>query len=101
MSYEKEYLEIGGAYYIIDLNTMSNFVGFTNEITKEGSGEKINEKQIDISKYEMIKLMSEVIFTNNEIIDDKMGISGLHTLSMPYKLAFNSLLYHNILKEVE
>ena len=101
MGYGKEYLEIGGAYYIIDLNTMSNFVGFTNEIIKEGTDKKIDEKQIDISKYEMVKLMAEVIFTNNELIDDKMGITDLHSLSTPYKLAFNSLLYHNILKEVE
>ena len=101
MRYDNEYLEIGGSYYIIDLHELSRFVGFTLETIKEGTNEKIDEKQIDISKYEMAKLMVEVIFTNNEVVDNKMGMAGLNDLSIPYKLAFNSLLYHNILKEVE
>ena len=100
MSYEKEYLEIGGGYYIVDLEGLSKFVGLTIETTKEGEDEKTYEKQIDVSRYEMVKFMLEIILTDTEEIDNKMGIAGLHSLSTPFKLAFNSLLHHNILKEV-
>ena len=100
MPYEKEYLEIGGGYYVVDLESLSKFVGLTIETTEQGEDEKTYEKQIDVSRYEMVKFMLEVIFTDNEEIDNKLGISGLHSLSTPFKLAFNSLLHHNILKEV-
>jgi len=101
MPYEKEYLEIGGGYYIIDLEGLSRFVGLTIETTKEGEDDKTYEKQIDVSRYELVKFMIEIIFAENEEIDNKLGMAGLHSLSTPFKLAFNSLLHHNILKEVE
>jgi|19_taG_2_1085344.scaffolds.fasta_scaffold03282_5 hypothetical protein len=100
MSYEKEYLEIAGGYYTIDLIELSSFVGLTVKADKEGDKEIEYEKQIDVSKYEMTKLMLEIIFSNSEDMDNKMGIAGLESLSTSYKLAFNTLLYHNILKEV-
>ena len=99
MSYEKEYLEIAGGYYTIDLVLLSEFVGLTIK-AKEDEVEQAYEKQIDVSKYEMTKFMLEIIFTNGDEIDDKMGITGLGSLPSSYKLAFNTLLYHNILKEV-
>lgn len=101
MSYTKEYLEIGNGYYIIDLESLSTFVGLTIETTKEGEEDKTYEKQIDVSRYEMVKFMLEIIFAENEEIDNKMGMAGLHSSSTSFKLAFNSLLHHNILKEVE
>ena len=99
MSYEKEYLEIAGGYYTIDLFILSDFVGLTVKVNDDEE-EQSYEKQIDVSKYEMTKLMLEIIFSNGEEVDDKMGIAGLGNLPTSYKLAFNTLLYHNILKEV-
>lgn len=100
MSYEKEYLEIAGGYYTIDLVELSSFVGLTVKADKEGDKEIEYEKQIDVSKYEMTKFMVDIIFSNGEEMDNKMGIAGLESLSTSYKIAFNTLLYHNILKEV-
>jgi len=36
----------------------------------------------------------------NEIIDDKMGIMGLNSLPIPFKLSFNTLLMKGIIKEL-
>lgn len=100
MSYEKEYLEIAGGYYTIDLIKLAEFVGLTIESGDEDEEAKQYEKQIDVSKYEMTKFMLEIVFSSGDEIDDKMGIAGLNSLPTSYKLAFNTLLYHNILKEV-
>jgi len=100
MSYEKEYLEIAGGYYTIDLVVLSEFVGLTVKAKEDEEEEQSYEKQIDVSKYEMTKFMLEIVFTNGDEIDDKMGITGLSNLPTSYKMAFNTLLYHNILKEV-
>ena len=48
----------------------------------------------------MSKFMLEIVFSSGDEIDDKMGITALNSLPTSYKLAFNTLLYHNILKEV-
>jgi len=100
MGYEKEYLEIAGGYYTIDLVELSSFVGLTVKADIDGDKEIEYEKQIDVSKYEMTKFMVDIIFSNGEEMDNKMGIAGLESLSTSYKIAFNTLLYHNILKEV-
>ena len=99
MSYDKEYLEIAGGCYVVDLIEFSTFVGLTIKIGKDDNEEIEHEKQIDVSKYEMTKFMLEIIFSNGDEVDDKMGIAGLENLPTSYKIAFNTLLYHNILKE--
>ena len=101
MSYEKEYLEIAGVSYTIDLIKLADFVGLTVECENSDEEGKHYEKQIDVSRYEMSKFMLEIVFSNGDEVDDKMGITGLNNLPTSYKLAFNTLLYHNILKEVE
>lgn len=58
--------------------------------------------QIDISKWEILKLMLEVIMSNQNEVDDKLGMTGLNNgTSIPFKLAFNTLLRYDILKEEE
>tara|TARA_Y100001937_G_C7052502_1_gene299820 strand:- start:677 stop:979 length:303 start_codon:yes stop_codon:yes gene_type:complete len=100
MSYEKEYLEIAGVSYTIDLVALADFVGLTVKSEEDEEEEVKYEKQIDVSRYEMSKFMLEIVFSSGDEIDDKMGITALNSLPTSYKLAFNTLLYHNILKEV-
>ena len=50
------------------------------------------EMRINIIKFEMVKLLLETVLSENEIMDDKLGIKSSSNTSIPFKLAFNSLL---------
>ena len=56
--------------------------------------------QIDVAKFEMYRDFIGTLLHCNEIIDDKMGIMGLNSLPIPFKLSFNTLLIKGIIKEL-
>jgi hypothetical protein len=55
---------------------------------------------ISIIKYETIKLMLEIIMDEPEEIDEQLGAKGTNNLSIPFKLAFNTLLYKKLLNKI-
>jgi hypothetical protein len=58
--------------------------------------------QVDISKWEVLRLMMECVMNTNTEIDDKLGMAGLNNdASIPFKIAFNTLLKYNIIQEEE
>ena len=110
-------LEIGGEEYYFDLEKMSQFVRFDTEedIVDDVLGSTLEEKKeedvvnvdfinndpsqmIDITKWEMIRSMTETLLTDQSIVDDRMGMKALNELSIPVKLSFNTLIKHNIIK---
>jgi hypothetical protein len=56
-----------------------------------------NEQQIKFVKYEMVKMMMEVLMTEREDADEMLGNKS--AVSIPFKLSFNTLLNENILKK--
>jgi hypothetical protein len=48
--------------------------------------------RINIIKFEMVKMLLETVLSENEIMDDKLGMKSSSNTSIPFKLAFNSLL---------
>jgi hypothetical protein len=40
----------------------------------------------------MVKFLLETVLSENEIMDDKLGMKSSTNTSIPFKLAFNSLL---------
>ncbi len=54
---------------------------------------------INAPKYEILRLMVDVLLTQNEEVDTEMGIYGLNKASIPFKIAYNTLINYNILKE--
>ena len=64
--------------------------------------EQNNGIQVDISKWEILRLMIDAIMNTNPDVDDKLGMAGLNNnSSIPFKIAFNTLLKYNILQEEE
>ena len=115
-------LEIGGIEYSIDLVALDNLI--TNQesikkkkITEVETKEILDEKgeligserftkkydsirEIDMAKYETIRVLLEVILSTQDEIDDELGVDrGLGKLSLPFKLSFNTLLEYGIIKE--
>lgn len=61
------------------------------------------EKQIDAIKYDLITHMLEIILnTPSEEVDDSLGADrGLAKQPISFKIAFNTLQFYHILKQLE
>lgn len=72
------------------------------EITTEKTSEDKFAQHISVVKFETIKMMLEVVLTEREEIDDNLGIRAgtSKSLSIPFKIAFNTLLRHGIIKYI-
>lgn len=60
--------------------------------------ELFNEQQISLTRYETFKSLIDVILTEREDIDEGLGIRGAKDLTVPFRIAFNTLLINNIIK---
>ena len=88
-------LDILGEKYYIDLDALDKFISYSVNIPTGAT-----EQHISIAKYEGIKLMIESIFNEENEIDENMGIHHAKNLTIPFRLAFNTLLRHEILKHL-
>jgi len=86
-------LKLFNEHYYIDMNEIEDFVNLEIVTLSGGS----NEQQIKFVKYEMVKMMMEVLMTEREDADEMLGNKS--AVSIPFKLAFNTLLNENILKK--
>ena len=85
-------LKLFNEYYYVDIDAIEEFVNL--EITPMSGG--TNEQQIKYVKYEMIKMMMEVLMTEREDIDENLGHKS--SVTIPFKLAFKTLLNEQIIK---
>jgi hypothetical protein len=81
---------IFGENYYIDIDKVEKEVEMANS-----SG----ESQIHLVKYELIKTMIEVLITESEPVDEKMGPTNSE-LTIPFKISFNSLVMKNIINKI-
>lgn len=105
-------LEIGGKELYLDIDRLSEIVRIEQEpiplTVNEGEDDvEIEEPlpdtgslHIDVTKYEMYREMIVAIMMYTEVVDNKMGIAALNSTTIPFKIAFNTLLMKGILKEL-
>jgi hypothetical protein len=105
-------LEIGGKELYIDVEKLSEIVriepsvkiekNLNVEEDSENDDNLLDESvvQIDVTKYELYREMIGTLLSYNEEIDDKMGKVALNKTSVPFKLAYNTLLMKGIIKEL-
>ena len=84
-----------GEHYFLDIDEIDNYIQVKSEIPLSGS---TNENHISIVKYETIKLMLDILMDEHEEVDEVLGSKGSNSLSIPFKLAFNTLLSKKIIK---
>lgn len=82
--------------YYLDLDEIDKYIQFTPSETHTGT---TGENHISVVKYETIKLMLEVVMDEHEDIDETLGLKSATGLSIPFRLAFNTLLSKNLLKK--
>jgi hypothetical protein len=86
-------LKLFNEHYYIDLDKIEECVNL--EIVTV-SGDSL-EQQVKFVKYDMIKMMMEVLMTERDEADEMLGHKS--SVSIPFKLSFNTLLNENIIKK--
>lgn len=82
-------LKILGQEYFLDLDKIESYINIPNP--SGGS-----ENHISVVKYEMVKMMIEILITEHENIDESLGEKSSE-ISIPFKIAFNTLSNKHLL----
>jgi hypothetical protein len=93
-------LDFLGDKYYIDVNELEIQVSMVNSKLPLISGETENEQQISVTRYDTFKSLIEVVLTEREELDENLGIHSAKNLTIPFKIAFNTLLMNKIIKKL-
>jgi len=91
--------------YYVDIDMIDEYVQIKvpveNNEDMEGMeiSEPKEEAQIHSVKYELIKNLLETVLTESHEVDEKMGPNNSE-LTIPFKIAFNSLLMKKIINKL-
>jgi len=98
-------LKILNEEYFLDFDRIEEYINIPkSKEVNDDDAEEVDEdlddatQQISIVKYEMIKMMIDVILSEGGEVDEVMGTRSSE-LTIPFKLAFNSLLNKKILNK--
>jgi hypothetical protein len=95
-------VEYFGKNYYIDLDGITDKCRTTNTLKsseEETEGEDEGSLEINIFKYEIIKMCLERILGEYEEVDEEMGVFAQKNTSTSFKIAFNTLIKYKILIE--
>jgi hypothetical protein len=81
-------------HYYVDLDQIEEYLDMS-DIDSDPSDKNISEIKINVIRYEMVKMLLETVLTETEIPDEKLGMKT--QLTIPFTLAFNSLLNKKII----
>ena len=90
-------VELFGKNYYIDLDGITEKCRTGNKIETEDTDEDTLE--INIFKYEIIKMCLERVLGEVDEPDDELGAFGKNTATTSFKIAFNTLIKYKILIE--
>ena len=84
-------IKVLGENYYIDLDKVEEFLDMSDQYPDdETSGN--TETRINIIKFEMVKMLMGTVLTEHEEIDEQLGMKSRSNTSIPFRIAFNSLL---------
>ena len=86
-------LSIAGAHFYLDFEELEQ------KKSKDEEGDPIGGYEINAPRYEILRMMIDTLLTSIEELDEDMGTYSLKNLTIPFKLAFNTLSHYKIIKE--
>jgi hypothetical protein len=95
-------INVLGENYYIDLDRLEDYIEIvetikTTENANENS-ENVNETRVNLVKLEFVKMLLNTILTEEDDgIDEKLGMKSSTKTTIPFRLAFNSLLNKKII----
>ncbi len=88
-------LKILGDHYYFDLDEIEEYLNV--DPTPELSGDPSN--QISFVRYELVKMLMDVMLTEDSDVDETLGLKASNDLTIPFKMAFNSLLNKKLINK--
>jgi hypothetical protein len=85
-------IQVLGENYFIDLDEIEKYLDMGQDESSPDSTSGTSETRINIIKFEMVKMLLETVLTEQEIIDEKLGMKSNSNTSIPFRISFNSLL---------
>ena len=89
-------VELFGKNYYIDLDGITEKCRTGNKIKDDDEEETL---EINIFKYEIIKMCLERILGEVDDVDEEMGAFAQNSTTTSFKIAFNTLIKYKILIE--
>lgn len=83
-------IKVLGEHYYIDLDEIENYI----EVPPLSGS---MENTISVTKYEMVKMLMEVLMTEKEDVDETLGNKA--AVSIPFKIAFNTLINKKLINK--
>ena len=87
-------LKVGSEHLYFDVDELLSNIEMSS--TKDGQP----TIEINLPRFEFFKLMLDTTCGIVEEVDDNMGIISLNEMSVPYKLALNTLINYKIIKKL-
>ena len=84
-------LKVLNEHYYLDIDKLEECVNIEKTILSA-------ETQVNLVRYEMYKTMIEILMTESEEVDETLGTKST-TLSIPFKIAFNTLINKKIINK--
>jgi hypothetical protein len=84
-------IKVLGENYYIDLDRVEEYLDMSDQYPEDSTSGN-TETRINIIKFEMVKMLVDTILTEHEEIDEQLGMKSSSNTSIPFRLAFNSLL---------
>ena len=88
-------IKVLGENYYFDLDKIEEYLDMSikpDEDIEDDEFSGSTDMKVNIIKFEMVKMLMDTILTEHEEIDEKLGIKSSTNTSIPFRLAFNSLL---------
>ena len=85
-------IKVLGENYYIDLDKVEEYLDMSSQSEDDETMSGSTDMKINIIKFEMVKMLMDTILTEHEEIDEKLGLKSSTNTSIPFRLAFNSLL---------
>jgi hypothetical protein len=91
-------LKFLGENYYLDVDEIERQVSVDGSAIPTTNESGDTEQQISLTRFEIFKNLIDVILTERDELDEGLGIHGGKDLTIPFKIAFNTLLINNIIK---
>jgi hypothetical protein len=91
--------KVFGETYYLDLNELEKKTESYHQNTNDMENNSDSEKTISPIKFEIVKTMVEVVMSEQEPIDEMLSNKS-RGVSIPFKIAFNTLLVNNIIQNI-
>jgi hypothetical protein len=87
-------LKVFNENYYLDLDAIEKYIHVPPPEGYTG----IAENHISVVKYDMVKVMVDVLMSENDDNDETLGMKSNNT-TLPFRLAFNSLLNKKLINK--